>query len=54
MDEVEQAATNPAKTEFLWLATPRRLHYFNDSPFIHGNTIVKPTTIARNLGVMMN
>ena len=44
---------NLAKTEFLWLATPRRLHYFNDSPFILGN-IVKPTTIARNLGVMMN
>ena len=44
---------NTAKTEFLWLATPRRLHYFNDSPFVLGNTIVKPTTIARNLGVMM-
>ena len=42
---------NPAKTEFLWLATPRRLHYFNDSL---GNTIVKLTTIARNLVVMMN
>ena len=27
---------NRAKTEFLWLATPRRLHYFNDSPFIFG------------------
>ena len=41
---------NPAKTEFLWLATPRRLHYFNGSPFIVDNIIVKPTTIARNLG----
>ena len=45
---------NLAKTEFLWLATVHQLHYFNDSPFILGNTIVKPTTIARNLGVMMN
>ena len=45
---------NPAKTEFLWLATPHRLHYLNDSPFILGNTTVKPTIIARNLGVMMN
>ena len=45
---------NTAKTEFLWLATPRRLHYFIDSPFVLGNTIVKPTTIARNLGVMVN
>ena len=45
---------NAATTEFLWLATPHRLHYFNDSPFILGNTIVKPTTIARILGVMMN
>ena len=45
---------NPAKTEFMWLATPRRLHYFNVSPFILGNTIVKPTTTARNLGMMMN
>ena len=44
----------PAKTEFLWLATSHRLHYFNDSPFILGNTIIKPTTIARNLKVMMN
>ena len=45
---------NPAKTEFLWLATLPRLHHFNDSSFILGNTIVKPTTIARNLGDMMN
>ena len=45
---------NPAKTEFLWLATPRRLHYFNGSSFILGNIIVKPTTISKNLGVMMN
>ena len=45
---------NPVKTEFLWLATPRQLYYFNDSPFILDYTIVKPTAIARNLGVMMN
>ena len=45
---------NPAKKEFLWLATPHRLHYFNDRPFILGNITVKPTTIARNLGMMMN
>ena len=45
---------NPTKTEFLWFATPRLLYYFNDSPFILGNIVVKPTTIARNLGVMMN
>ena len=45
---------NPAKTEFLWLATLRRFHYLNGSSFILGNTIIKPTTIARNLGVMMN
>ena len=44
---------NPAMTEFLWLATPRRLHYFNDSSFIIGNTIFQLTTIARNLGVMV-
>ena len=44
---------NPAKTEFLWFATLRLLHYFSDSPFILGNTIVKPTTVARNLWVMI-
>ena len=53
MDEVKQVATESCK-EFLWLATPRRLHYFNDGPFILGNTVVKPTTIPRNLGVMIN
>ena len=49
MNEVKHAA----KTEFLWPTTLRRLHYFNDSPLILGNT-VKPTTIARNLEVTMN
>ena len=53
---------NPAKTKFLWLAKDRisvarntaPTSLFNDSPFIFGNTIIKPTTIARNLGVMIN
>ena len=40
----------PAKTEYIWLATPRRFQYFNDSSFILGNTAVKPI----NFGVVMN
>ena len=45
---------NRVKAEFVWVATPCWLHYFNDNPFILGNTIVKPTTNARNFGVMRN
>ena len=55
MDEVEQAATESCKDRVsVARNTPRRLHYFNDSSFILVNTSVKPTIIARNLGVMMN
>ena len=49
---------NSSKTEFVWLLTSHRLHYFNDSPLIIGSTIVKLTTMATkvstNVGILMN
>ena len=38
----------------LWLAKARRLHFFQRQYFHPCNTIVKPTTIARNIWVMMS
>ena len=45
---------NPAKTEFLWCATHRRLHLIDESLFIIGNATIKPATSARIFSVLMD
>ena len=45
---------NPAKTEFLWYTTDRRLHLIYKNPFIIGNATIQPATSVRNLGVLMD
>ena len=45
---------NPLKTVFLWVATSGRRRYFDDRQFVIGRTAVKPTIMARNVGVVMN
>ena len=41
---------NPAKSEFLWCATARRLHLIDDSPFQLADGDVTSIDSARNLG----
>ena len=45
---------NPAKTEFLWFTTHRRLHFIDVSPFIIGNATIQPAMSVRNVGVLMD
>ena len=45
---------NPAKTEFLWCTTHRRLHLIDESPFIIGNATIQPAMSVRNLAVLMD
>ena len=45
---------NPAKAEFLWCTTHRRLHLIDESPFTIGNATIQPATSVRNLGVLMD
>ena len=49
-----QLKLNPAKTEFLWCTTHRRLHLIDESPFIIRNATIQPATSVRNLGVLMD
>ena len=41
---------NPAKSEFLWCTTDRRLHRIDNSAFRLADDNVVPTTYVRNLG----
>ena len=41
---------NPAKSEFPWCATVRRLHYIDNTAFRLADGNVVPTTYVRNLG----
>ena len=36
------------------LSTTRRLHHYDDNPFVVESAIVKPTTAARTLALIMN
>ena len=45
---------NPSKTEFLWCATARRMHYINPVPIHIGDVEISPSASIRNLGVMLD
>jgi hypothetical protein len=49
-----QLELNPAKTEFLWCASRRRLHQIDDSPLLVDDAVINPAVVVRNLGVQMD
>ena len=50
MDAFNRLKIKPAKSEFLWCATARRLHHIDNSAFRLADDNVVPTTYVRNLG----
>ena len=45
---------NPAKSEFMWCATSRRLHYIDDFAFDLPDGVVATSTSVHNLGAYLN
>ena len=41
---------NPAKSEFIWCASPRRVHLIDRSDFVLNDGTVAVSTVVRNLG----
>jgi len=45
---------NSAKTEFVWLTSPRRLCQLDSTSFTVGTDIVQPSHVVRNLGLQLD
>lgn len=52
--EENRLALNPAKTEFLWLSTPRRSALVSHEPFRVGDVTIVPSASLRLLGVLLD
>ena len=44
---------NPAKSEFIWCASPRRVHLIDRSDFVLKDGTVAVSTVVRNLGAFL-
>jgi hypothetical protein len=45
---------NPAKTELIWLGSPRRLQLCPKTPLLIAGALIQPSSHVRNLGVILD